>query len=273
VSANEAAQDLYRAGRLREARAQLATCIAESCPGAVREDCAQRLQAVDAAMPTLVFEVLDDRGHDVSAVEVWIDGTLVARELDGTAGPVDPGEHQIVIADALGRALARETILVREGDKARHVDVVLRAMGAPPARAAAPAPTTVSETTPKDAEPPSRTGAYLALGGAGIALAAGAVFTALALQARSSAQAACGPGGHACPGDASTRNAQIDGDAFGAVTGFGAALAGASLGVILLLSPQPSTATRSAARVPPTRRTLRVEPRLGLGWAGVEGSF
>jgi hypothetical protein len=50
VAANEAAQDLRRAGKLREAREKLAVCLDEGCPKAVRDDCAQRRDEVDKAM-------------------------------------------------------------------------------------------------------------------------------------------------------------------------------------------------------------------------------
>lgn len=49
VAANEAAQDLRRAGKLRDARKKLELCVAEICPKAVREDCAQRLDDLDKA--------------------------------------------------------------------------------------------------------------------------------------------------------------------------------------------------------------------------------
>lgn len=47
VNANESAQDLQRAGKPAEARKKLETCAVESCPTAVREDCAQRLDELN----------------------------------------------------------------------------------------------------------------------------------------------------------------------------------------------------------------------------------
>src|ERR1700682_5135359 len=70
AAANEAAQDLRSAGRLRDARASLAVCTAASCPGPIREDCAQRLKDVEAAIPTVVFVAKDAAGNDLGAVRV-----------------------------------------------------------------------------------------------------------------------------------------------------------------------------------------------------------
>src|ERR1700733_4703749 len=74
IVASESAQDLRHAGKLREARARGAVCTAVSCPGPVREDCAQLVVEVDMAMPTLVFEVRDGAGNDVNRVRVTMDG-------------------------------------------------------------------------------------------------------------------------------------------------------------------------------------------------------
>ena len=93
VAANESAQDLQRTGKLREARASLAVCTAASCPGAVREDCGQRLKEVEAALPRLVFAAKDALGHDLGAVRVTIDGEPLLDKLDGSSTTVDPGEH------------------------------------------------------------------------------------------------------------------------------------------------------------------------------------
>jgi hypothetical protein len=124
VSANESAQDLRRAAQLREAKKQLAVCVSASCPAPVREDCAARLSEVDAAMPSLVLVAKDRAGNDVSAVVVTMDGLPFADTLDGTAVPVDPGEHRFIF-EGEGLPSTEKVIVVHEGDKSRHVNVVL----------------------------------------------------------------------------------------------------------------------------------------------------
>ena len=50
MDADDAAQDLRLEGKLQAAREQLLICTSPSCPRAVREDCAQRLEELNAAM-------------------------------------------------------------------------------------------------------------------------------------------------------------------------------------------------------------------------------
>jgi hypothetical protein len=133
VSANESAQDLRRAAQLREARNKLALCVSAACPGPVREDCAARLSEVDAAMPSLVFVAKDRAGNDLSGVIVTMDGLPFADNLDGTAVQVDPGEHRFVF-EGEGLPATEKIVVVHEGDKSRHINVVLG--GTPPAEEA-----------------------------------------------------------------------------------------------------------------------------------------
>jgi hypothetical protein len=134
VAANETAQDLRTTGKLRAARQKLAICTADSCPGAIREDCAQRLQEVGAAMPTLMIEAVDVSGHDLTSVRVVMDGAPLVTQLGGAAIEVDPGEHRFVF-DAEGFNRKSDTVLVREGQRNRNLRVVLEAtppQSAPP---------------------------------------------------------------------------------------------------------------------------------------------
>lgn len=249
VAANDAAQDLRRAGWLRESREKLALCVSTSCPGPVREDCAQRISEVDAAMPSLVFEVKNGNGSDLSAVHVTMDGRPTTDTLDGSALPVDPGEHRFAFED--GSARVERTIIVREGDKNRHVRVTLGAA------VAAPGETTQTMTSS------SPMPAIVSFGIGGTGLVVGTVFAIEGATAKSQANSACGPAGNQCPGDASSRNGAITTDTVVAVAGFGVAAAGAVLGALLLPHNSPSE--------PKVGR--RVFPVLGLGYAGVGGSF
>ncbi len=55
IEANTLAQASRRDGKFAAARAQLATCGDPSCPGIVRDDCAQRLDDLERIQPTLIF--------------------------------------------------------------------------------------------------------------------------------------------------------------------------------------------------------------------------
>ena len=96
INANESAQALRAAGKLRDAKDELTLCVAQSCPGAVRDDCSERLSEVLKALPTVVFAVRSAAGADVSAVRVKVDGVLLTAKLDGRAIPIDPGQHSFV---------------------------------------------------------------------------------------------------------------------------------------------------------------------------------
>ncbi|MGH7298637.1 MAG: hypothetical protein ACRELB_27095 [Polyangiaceae bacterium] len=163
IAANDAAQDLRRAGKLRGAREKLLLCDSPSCPGLVRQDCAQRLVEIDAVMPSLVFEARDSTGKALAAVEVTMDGQPLADRLDGLPMRVDPGEHRFVFASA-GLSPTEKTIVVHEWDREHHETVVLGT----PASPMAPAP-------PPSNPSPQRTIAFV-LGSAGVVgLAVGSV--------------------------------------------------------------------------------------------------
>ena len=164
IAASEAAQDLEQAGKLREARAKYATCVATSCPGAVRQDCAQHLDAVGPRIPSLVFDVKDGSGNDVAGVRLGVDGENLPEELNGTPVEIDPGTH-ILTFDADGQPQGRQTIVVTEGDRGRHVHVVL---GAPrskrghddePASSAAPGASSSSASSSSGSRSPSTSSA------------------------------------------------------------------------------------------------------------------
>ncbi len=189
VDANESAQDLRRENKLREARTRLAVCLAATCPGPVREDCAHRLAEVDAAVPTLVLVATDVSGNDLSTVHVTMDGQPFLEKLDGKALPVDPGEHRFVF-EATGLPVTEDTIVVREGEKDRRVKVVL-ALPTPPEATPAPTPPVLA-ATPSTAPGKTQRIVGLTLGGVGIAgLITSGVFFLVAITSYSSAKSTC----------------------------------------------------------------------------------
>jgi len=239
LSSNGSAQSLRASGKLREARAQLLTCAAKTCPRPVRRDCAEWLTEVDKAMPTIVFDVKDGGGNDLTAVVVELDAVVLVIQLDGTAIPVDPGQHVFRFSSE-GLPTIDKTFVIQEGEKDRHEKIVL---GAAPATA-----------SPKsDVETPSSSGdtqrtAGLVIGGAGVVgLGIGAVLGIMAQGAWAGSQ-------HQCPGACSALT-----EANVATVGFiagGALLAG---GAVLYL-----TAPRVGVSVAP--RIGGADVRLGVTW-------
>ena len=145
IDADTLAQDLRRAGKLLSARATLQVCIDPACPGLVREDCAQRLEELTNAMPSLIFSAKDGTGRDHRAVAVTIDGKRSVDHLDGSAIDVDPGEHTFDF-QAAGLPKATLKLRIREGERRRRREILL---GAPAAQQASSLQT---ETTSGDAQ-------------------------------------------------------------------------------------------------------------------------
>jgi hypothetical protein len=126
-------------------------------------DCTDWMAQVEAAIPTIVFDVKDGKGNDLSAVKVTMDGQPFADKLDGSALPVDPGEHRFTFDDADGFAHSEKTIVIYEGVKDRHESLVL---GAPSGATAPAAATSPAVARPSDGSTQRTIG--LLLGGVGV---------------------------------------------------------------------------------------------------------
>ena len=120
--ASEKAQKLKNDKKLVDARAQFIICARESCPSVVRVECAKSLTDVENAMSTVVVRARDAEGKDLIDVKVYVDGNLLLPKLQGTAVPVDPGEHKFRYEFPNGTSV-EDTVLIAEGEK----DRVLRA--------------------------------------------------------------------------------------------------------------------------------------------------
>jgi hypothetical protein len=295
INANESAQALRTARRLRDAAIKLELCVAKSCPGPVRDDCAERLNDVQKALPTVVFAVRSGGGPDLIAVRVKMDGVLLTTKLDGSAITVDPGPHAFVF-EARGFAPFDETLLIREGEKERHEEIVLpvdaeipspapppaSAAGAPsaiapsaaaPSAAALPSATasTAPDTTTPPVAAPGRPGstervvsfATLGLGVAGIAV--GSIFGGLAMGDKASLNRECN-NGYACPRSAQGDINALHSNGLIADVGFGVGIVGLAAGTILfLVSGHGDGAGRGGMGA--------MTPVIGLGGTGVKGTF
>ena len=127
VKANAEAQALRLKGVFGAARDKLTLCADPTCPGMVRDDCTQRLDELERAQPTIVFEAKDAQGADVLAVSVAVDGQLLADRLSGTALRVDPGEHTFTFR-AEGRPPLTRTFVIHESEKDRRERVEFPAL-------------------------------------------------------------------------------------------------------------------------------------------------
>jgi hypothetical protein len=250
ASAAERAQSDRESRRFRSARQQLLRCARETCPSAVRIDCATWLDQVSASLPTLALHARNDRGEDLVDVTVDVDGERVASKLDGGAIPVDPGEHVVHFA-APGLVPADVKVVVVEGDKARSIAAVLATPAAQP-------PVVV----PERPSPPVRVGRILAGTSLGVGIAALGAFAGLEVVGQSefsSLKSGCGVN-RSCT-EAQVSPVRTKFQAAGAMLGVGiAGVVGGTVGLIV----------EAKKRVEP-RAWVQVGPLVGGGMLVVAG--
>jgi hypothetical protein len=202
---------------------------------------------------------------------VTIDGTPIATASLGVKRPADPGKHEIR-ATADGFYAARKTVVLNEGES---VSIAFELEEAPPDAEPKPEEDANTIVTTEVPDPPWRKPALIAafaVGGAGLAF--GGVTGALALSKRNKLSKECVSG--IC---GKQQRADLDSfHTFGRLStaGFIVGGVGAAAGVVLLLvkprdlvsepAPAGSAAAKSSAGV-------RWSPFVGLGSAGVEGTF
>jgi hypothetical protein len=252
VAASEQALSLRESGHLHDALKQLAVCADAACPGEVKDECARRIEAIGAAMPTLVLGATDGAGNDRSAVTVTMDGAPLVDTLDGRPIAIDPGPHTFRF-EVAGQPPVEKLLVLREGEKDRRESVVVGPVP-PPAPAPAPPvspppavsapPLAVSAPPPAPKPSPWTTQRVLAVsaGAVGVVgLGIGAVFTGFAASAHSKEQrdcanAQCGPGAYLQSVedyDTAKKNAT------GATVGFVAGGALVAAGIVLWLTAPP----------------------------------
>ena len=210
IDANVKAQELRREGKLSDAREQLRSCADASCPAMVRDDCVKRLDELERAQPSVVFDVKDTRGADVIDVRVSVDGQVLADHLDGSPLPIDPGVH-VFAFEVAGQPAVTHRLLIREGEVGRHEPVVVTTAPSSPTRPPVPsevppASSLAGPSSAAESDGSAPTGGWarqrvwgLVLGGAGVAgMAVGTAFGILSSSAWNKAKDACGGNTTAC---------------------------------------------------------------------------
>lgn len=262
IASNETAQDLQRAGKLREARQKLAACVAKSCPGPVREDCTERLADVDKAMPTIIVAATDADGNDLSAVRVFQDGALLVGRLDGTPVDVDPGVHMFRF-EAAGYLPVTRKLVIRETEKERRLSIAFTMTRAQDDSSSGGDDSANSEST--EATRPTPWPAYASLGVGGAGLVTGIIFAISAIGQRNIIDKDCaGLTEPQCNQTHPGEQDRLTTDNIAMGVGFAVAAIGGGVGAYLLLS---------APSAPSQARSWWVAPRIGLGWAGLQGGF
>lgn len=272
ISANESAQIARKKGELRAAREQLLVCIADGCPGPIRDDCKERLAEVERAAPTILLTVKDSAGNVLTAVTVLVDDKPFAEKLDGTALVVDPGEHVFKVTTS-GRLPITRKVVLREGEKGHVEEIVFPLAGSPasPAPVVAPVPAAPPPVeTPPAADPPAessagntqRTVAYV-LGGAGlVGIGIGTVFGLVSRSTYVEALTSCPNGTSSCTDAGVIGGEDAHGQATISTAAFivGGALLGAGL-VTFFTAPK-----KSVVSVQPTASAGSAGIRIGGAW-------
>ena len=191
IAANERAVSFDTAGRLLDERRALVACAEPSCPDVVKASCAQRLVDVTAKIPTVVFDVKDARGRDLTEVYLSIDGVAFEDKLTGTAIPLDPGSHQLKFETAGQPALTR-TLILQQGERDRRESVTLGSLPMTPRPAAPrPAPASIPSVSPEDTGHRQRALAWVAEGVGLGGLVVGSLFGGLTFSSWGQANREC----------------------------------------------------------------------------------
>ena len=123
VAAYEQGQRERREGRLTAAQDSLRTCT-ETCPARFSRDCQQWQTEVQAAIPTVRFRVVDDRGRKVEYARILVDGTLLRNEIPEGPVPVDPGDHEFRF-ERIGSPPATVKVTLKPAERDRAIDATI----------------------------------------------------------------------------------------------------------------------------------------------------
>jgi len=152
IGASERGQELRSDGRLVAAKVNFLACADDTCPGAVKKDCAKALEELAPIIPSVVLAVREADGTDAdpSKLKVSIDGVPEPDTLGGRAVQIDPGAHHLRIDTPRGPL--KLDFVAREGELRRPLTLQLPAQHAP-ARPTEPAADTSAETRRHTAGP------------------------------------------------------------------------------------------------------------------------
>ncbi len=213
--------------KLIAARKSLTLCAQESCPQAVRPDCAQWLSEVVRDIPSIAVHARDAGGADVADVRVSVDGVMVADRLVGLPVELDPGAHALRFEHP-DTAPIEQPIVAVQGERVRSVDVRFGALQV-----------ATAATGPAASRPVPL--ATWVLGGAGVAAGvATAILWASAQSQYSSLKSSCAP--RCNPSDASSASAELVAGDVAVGVGAAALVAGAVFFFLRPSEPPPDVA-------------------------------
>jgi hypothetical protein len=226
VQAYEEAQSLRLERKFIEAKERLMMCTNARCPTVISTDCWRWLGEVEGATPAFTVAAETQDGGDVLEATVTLDGQELGDDWNGRAVPVNPGPHTLR-AEAAGFHPTEQTVVAREGERARLVKLVLKPIAAAaPVGSEAPA-TGAAVSAPLEVEPQGRRLTWPVYTLGGVAVAAGGVGAYLGYSATQEAKdldKECAPNCHKSDVDAARTKLIVANALFGVA---GAAAVGA----------------------------------------------
>jgi hypothetical protein len=257
------------------------------------EDAKKEVDSVAPKLGSVVITVKAASGNDVESPKVTLDGKPVNAASLGIKRAIDPGPHNLhVAADGYKAADVSFSILEGgSGTQAVTLDKDAAAVaattpeatpsttpGTPNATPASGAPGAGSATAPDVGPPKKSILPWVAFGIGGAGLLAGGITGVIALGDHSKLAKDCMGG--TCP--ASSNNDLSGYHAMSTIStvGFIVAGVGGAAGLVLLLTQPKGDAPPASAEAPAREKGrsastagLRLYPVLGLGSAGVSGTF
>lgn len=210
---------------------------------------------------------------NVEGLAVKVNDTPVPAALIGAERPTDPGTHTVV-AEAPGYSPESTQVTLAEGGT-ESVTLTLtplprEAEPAQPTQPGEPAQATPAATpTDTGAQSSDKTLAYVLLGVGGVGILTGGITGVLALNRKGDLDKKCKPTPSDCPKNAQSTIDSANNLALISTIGFGVGVAGAAVGTFLLLSEGEASGASAEVGV----GHVKVRPNVGLGYAGVSGTF
>jgi hypothetical protein len=237
----------------------------------------QRAQAaLTAAQPKIAQLKIHVDGAPVDQVTVTVDDEKVPSVLFDANRPTDPGAHQVK-ATAPGFADAAQSVQLAEGGSGSVTLTLTPSPAAAPVPAPTPVPATTTPAPAADTSAPAQSAGrsntlpivLFSVGGAGIVV--GSVFGVLALNTKSSLDGACV--NKVCPASSQSNINSLSTQATVSTIGFGVGVVAAALGVYFLVTSGGSSSGDAKPATASASPALSLQPWVGLGSAGLGGTF
>jgi hypothetical protein len=221
-------------------------------------------KVLDAALPRIATLRISVKAPVGTKPTVTVDDEVISSALVGADIPADPGPHKIV-ASAKGLVSDTKQVTLKDGEtNGITLTLIVDTTYKPePAPVATPAP---APTVPKETPPERKTNVlpFVAFGVGAVGLGVGAVTGLLVGSKRSDLDASCRPDG-GCPTSQDSTLSSAKTLATISTIGFVVGGAGIATGVVLLVTQGATTTT--------TARAPRLRPIVGVGYAGLDGTF